>query len=121
YISCSFVFFFQAEDGIRAFHVTGVQTCALPICSQINNVFRLSQARGEFRIGNGEEGYPWLDVQQNGTFVLGLYAGDTPDVGRAVVRGRSDGTWRIGRHNVYINNSTSTGNITAKATGYIDI
>src|SRR5690606_41124184 len=24
--------FFQAEDGIRDFHVTGVQTCALPIC-----------------------------------------------------------------------------------------
>src|SRR5690606_39506403 len=24
-------FFIQAEDGIRAFHVTGVQTCALPI------------------------------------------------------------------------------------------
>src|SRR5690606_39680189 len=23
--------FFQAEDGIRVFHVTGVQTCALPI------------------------------------------------------------------------------------------
>src|SRR5436309_5948799 len=27
-----FLFFFQAEDGIRDFHVTGVQTCALPIC-----------------------------------------------------------------------------------------
>src|SRR5690606_39436962 len=27
-----FFFFFQAEDGIRDFHVTGVQTCALPIC-----------------------------------------------------------------------------------------
>src|SRR5690606_40789263 len=26
-----FAFFFQAEDGIRDFHVTGVQTCALPI------------------------------------------------------------------------------------------
>src|SRR5690606_40477870 len=26
-----FIFFFQAEDGIRDFHVTGVQTCALPI------------------------------------------------------------------------------------------
>src|SRR5690606_1576823 len=26
-----FSFFFQAEDGIRDFHVTGVQTCALPI------------------------------------------------------------------------------------------
>src|SRR5690606_40701268 len=28
-----FFFFFQAEDGIRDFHVTGVQTCALPICT----------------------------------------------------------------------------------------
>src|SRR5690348_18290508 len=27
------VFFFQAEDGIRAGRVTGVQTCALPISS----------------------------------------------------------------------------------------
>src|SRR5690606_40496101 len=27
------VFFCQAEDGIRDFHVTGVQTCALPICA----------------------------------------------------------------------------------------
>src|SRR5690625_2936156 len=27
----SVVFFFQAEDGIRDGHVTGVQTCALPI------------------------------------------------------------------------------------------
>src|SRR5204862_5841740 len=26
-------FFFQAEDGIRDLYVTGVQTCALPICS----------------------------------------------------------------------------------------
>ena len=25
-------FFFQAEDGIRDYDVTGVQTCALPIC-----------------------------------------------------------------------------------------
>src|SRR5690606_40444720 len=28
---CGLFFFFQAEDGIRDFHVTGVQTCALPI------------------------------------------------------------------------------------------
>src|SRR5690606_40001587 len=27
----SYIFFFQSEDGIRDFHVTGVQTCALPI------------------------------------------------------------------------------------------
>src|SRR5439155_6061673 len=30
----SLLFFFQAEDGIRDGHVTGVQTCALPICLQ---------------------------------------------------------------------------------------
>src|SRR5207253_5459592 len=28
---CACCFFFQAEDGIRDGHVTGVQTCALPI------------------------------------------------------------------------------------------
>src|SRR2546426_12747224 len=27
-------FFFQAEDGIRDYKVTGVQTCALPICHE---------------------------------------------------------------------------------------
>src|SRR5436309_11051192 len=30
-------FFFQAEDDIRDFHVTGVQTCALPISPQADN------------------------------------------------------------------------------------
>src|SRR5690606_39781623 len=30
-LPCIQFFFFQAEDGIRVFHVTGVQTCALPI------------------------------------------------------------------------------------------
>ena len=29
------VFFFQAEDGIRDDLVTGVQTCALPICMYV--------------------------------------------------------------------------------------
>src|SRR5260370_20376790 len=33
-VVCSFVFFFQAEDGIRDSSVTGVQTCALPISSR---------------------------------------------------------------------------------------
>ena len=32
---CIFIFFFfQAEDGIRDYKVTGVQTCALPILSK---------------------------------------------------------------------------------------
>src|SRR5690606_40866619 len=33
--------FFQAEDGIRDFHVTGVQTCALPIFAAMNRRARL--------------------------------------------------------------------------------
>src|SRR5215469_6146002 len=32
YAEFYFFFFFQAEDGIRDLYVTGVQTCALPIC-----------------------------------------------------------------------------------------
>src|SRR5256885_10310843 len=31
--STLYFFFFQAEDGIRDYKVTGVQTCALPICA----------------------------------------------------------------------------------------
>src|SRR5256885_7104185 len=30
-------FFFQAEDGIRYYKVTGVQTCALPICRALGD------------------------------------------------------------------------------------
>src|SRR5690606_39776319 len=33
--------FFQAEDGIRDFHVTGVQTCALPILKQVASNHKL--------------------------------------------------------------------------------
>src|SRR5690348_90577 len=33
-VAYEFVFFFQAEDGIRDGRVTGVQTCALPIWSR---------------------------------------------------------------------------------------
>src|SRR5436309_7984971 len=40
-----FFFFFQAEDGIRDFHVTGVQTCALPISRPIPSFNPLSPSR----------------------------------------------------------------------------
>src|SRR2546426_1757405 len=35
FIDILMVFFFQAEDGIRDYKVTGVQTCALPISARI--------------------------------------------------------------------------------------
>src|SRR2546430_5567673 len=39
---CVLFFFFQAEDGIRDLTVTGVQTCALPIC--INDLICLNRS-----------------------------------------------------------------------------
>src|SRR5690606_40897918 len=52
-------FFFQAEDGIRDFHVTGVQTCALPISKrkvkrpffpQSATRFRLPRSLAAYRV-----------------------------------------------------------------------
>src|SRR5690606_41128422 len=48
-------FFFQAEDGIRDFHVTGVQTCALPIYlpgeSEVRRVHEPQYLAAQPRIG----------------------------------------------------------------------
>src|SRR5690606_20186643 len=56
-------FFFQAEDGIRDFHVTGVQTCALPIYVDAN--FRtLAQREGRAIAG--------LSMGGSGAFALAL-------------------------------------------------
>src|SRR2546430_10953104 len=38
-------FFFQAEDGIRDLTVTGVQTCALPICGSVRALTRSAAVR----------------------------------------------------------------------------
>src|SRR5690606_39520287 len=37
-------FFFQAEDGILDFHVTGVQTCALPIFKTNKHLMNIPSA-----------------------------------------------------------------------------
>src|SRR5437870_12685554 len=45
-------FFFQAEDGIRDGHVTGVQTCALPISrAHLPSLLRAQGVSGEGRGG----------------------------------------------------------------------
>src|SRR5690606_7934678 len=59
-------FFFQAEDGIRDFHVTGVQTCALPI--HIYFRMKLMKINGnEIRPGNviEHDGSLWVAVKTN--------------------------------------------------------
>src|SRR5688500_20277924 len=57
-------FFFQAEDGIRDYKVTGVQTCALPIFLPAARIERrlavgaLHEKRGDWHAALGEvEGY----------------------------------------------------------------
>src|SRR5690606_41148151 len=48
-------FFFQAEDGIRDFHVTGVQTCALPIYA--HRVWYVDPIDGTKDFIRGHEGF----------------------------------------------------------------
>src|SRR5258708_29881845 len=43
----AYFFFFQAEDGIRDDLVTGVQTCALPICEDFTGRFVREQSGPE--------------------------------------------------------------------------
>src|SRR5699024_12131058 len=49
-----FVFFFQAEDGIRDRNVTGVQTCALPISTKEQATEMIAAADDAFK--------SWRDV-----------------------------------------------------------
>src|SRR5690606_39529185 len=66
----------QAEDGIRDFHVTGVQTCTLPI--YIGAEVGLVEAEPRLQAGRGA----------------------THDVDAPRVRGRSDGLERRAHHHV---------------------
>src|SRR5436309_10073029 len=78
-------FFFQAEDAIRAFHVTGVQTCALPI----------SPMRARFGLVERLSYYPPDDLAQ----ILGRSAGilgvPADAAGIAEIARRSRGTPRV--------------------------
>src|SRR5690606_40668188 len=47
---------FQAEDGIRDFHVTGVQTCALPICRPLNGQHSVFVLSGQVQWDTGPKG-----------------------------------------------------------------
>src|SRR5690625_5584424 len=96
-------FFFQAEDGIRDGHVTGVQTCALPIyLSGVSGFSFLTRGDGKayrvilFTPSNGfqpliqtlESGDEWervtfsgRDFQLDGTNIAGSAGGGGPDRG----------------------------------------
>src|SRR5688500_14489422 len=55
---CSF--FFQAEDGIRDYKVTGVQTCALPICQRLQSATALALLVGWGKVLPGQSLLSWL-------------------------------------------------------------
>src|SRR5205807_7531666 len=57
-------FFFQAADGIRDYKVTGVQTCALPIC------------RSHLLLNFGGLGFEALALRFSGFFLLLKRASD---------------------------------------------
>src|SRR5205807_6612444 len=52
------VFFFQAEDGIRGYKVTGVQTCALPISTALQAAFKDKNTQGVVLRINSPGGSP---------------------------------------------------------------
>src|SRR5699024_11561642 len=62
-------FFYQAEDGIRDRNVTGVQTCALPICGQIDIGLAVMDGAYEAYEGSGK----WEDDPQKNLRTLYVY------------------------------------------------
>src|SRR5207253_5242219 len=75
------VFFFQAEDGIRDGHVTGVQTCALPISardrlSQLDGTITVSGLDSVVEVRRDRWGVPhiYAKTQQDLFFAQGFVA-----------------------------------------------
>src|SRR5438093_2946268 len=86
-ISMQQIFFFQAEDGIRDWSVTGVQTCALPIFS----VLPARRDRPEPRRGQCGEGRPHDPAEQQRRAVrANLPAQGQPEGGRPLDRRHDD-------------------------------
>src|SRR5690606_40947536 len=89
----------QAEDGIRDFHVTGVQTCALPILigSRRPDLDALRATATCYR--RGPAGYPDVSararccLEQRATTTGGGGSAEmtgTGEIGRAACRGRGE-------------------------------
>src|SRR2546427_9667309 len=57
-----YFFFFQAEDGIRDLTVTGVQTCALPICFRkiVGGAWSVFFPRSEFSLVTDASAQFWM-------------------------------------------------------------
>src|SRR5688500_20129342 len=72
FVGCCF--FFQAEDGIRDYKVTGVQTCALPICTWWSLIFsaptRMYGMRQSAQATPERAWMPWFHISNSGCCAL---------------------------------------------------
>src|SRR5437870_11396275 len=93
------VFFFQAEDGIRDGHVTGVQTCALPICGR-GSARLVDEPLGAFRIRTVRQHGDVEPAVEGVELLVPLDAGEEGERGRRRMReiGRAScrERWRAG-------------------------
>ena len=69
-----FIFFFQAEDGIRDYDVTGVQTCALPISGVAILRKALEEPLRQIVINAGQEGSIVIQKVREGKNAFGYNA-----------------------------------------------
>src|SRR5688500_20206624 len=77
----AFSFFFQAEDGIRDYKVTGVQTCALPISRLLREFLSLMYSRR--RRGSLSIEWSWMRYASRNRRIVS-------EIGRASCRERGE-------------------------------
>src|SRR5690606_40225300 len=87
---------FQAEDGIRDFHVTGVQTCALPIFSAINTGSSFIPSDQDSLVNSGTGRNYGIELTLERFFNKGYYFLITSSIFDSQYAG-SDGIEQIGR------------------------
>src|SRR5205807_3116076 len=97
-------FFFQAEDGIRDYKVTGVQTCALPIYVEPGHLHRVADLEPVALVRGGDLDLgrvvgPLAVLAERGVLGVEGLDGAREDVGGGVLRseerrvGKEGGVW----------------------------
>src|SRR5688500_20178339 len=84
-------YFFQAEDGIRDYKVTGVQTCALPISGAGKANHPSPKIVGVIKKHHANVREPMRSASPSSKALVSRYA---KKIGRASCRGRGEG--RVG-------------------------